>query len=704
MLKNKKNILIVVICLGCVIVGMTIDHYWDVGSKISGVKAKIAHRISTAHQVAKSQKPAQVRKERDGVLILDDFEQEESLAAWEGAQGKFKRIDRHATEGVFSLEVPCPQGQQADLISQYNSKGEDWSGYDFLKADIYNPSDHSIKLVLIIKDAKGNAYANRFDAEYKILPGRNTLAVNLNKLSRNSSSDLLKKDEIIQYVFAVVNAGESTLLFFDYIRLETERKSFKNEQVVVIDIDSDEERRAVPPFLFGANLKVDTTHTVDTINFAKDIGINIFRFPGGDAPGYHWKTSTFDFKTKKPYMFPFSEYDTFIDYCRRAGTDAVIQVNLESGTPQEAAEWVDYTNNQKRFYVKYWEIGNEPYGDWEVSYRPGSEYAENLRDYAMTMKAIDPNIKIGAAVGGEYFGDWDKTIISKAGNYIDFVSFHWYPNHTNRNKKYKGAAHPDPMDVMANAFFIPRIVDYFHHLVQRENPDSVGKIEIAILEWDGAWDAPSYNPEPYAEGIIQWSLANAIFYAESFAQMINSGIVAATNHNFQDTPFGLIRGHYTEEEKYNVLWDGKTIRPKALAFKMFTKYFGDVMVRTDVSGSPTYVKDPDWNPMSYSGEVPYVTAYASKSDDDAHLYIMFINRSPFDSYPAMVKIDGSAYEKNAKRWILTGPDLRSQNDGAPGTVDIIEESAVIDNPENFKIMVPARSVMSVRLTRIKDEG
>jgi len=698
-MKNKKNILFVIICIACVITGIYLDHNLHIVSNFSGIKAKVVSRIVKAYKIAKNKVPVKVRKQQGGILVLDDFEQPESLKIWESAEEKFTRVDRHATEGVFSLEIPCLKGQQSDLVSQYNSKGEDWSAYDLLKADIYSPSDEVIKLVFLIKDVEGNAYANRFDAEYKILPGRNTFVVNLNNLSRNSSDGFLKKDKIVQYVFTVVNSGKNVSLFFDNIRIEKEQKDLGIEKAIMVQINPNKIEAKIEPRLFGSNLKVDTTHTVDTIRFAQDIGINIFRFPGGGTGGYHWKTGTFDFKTQKPYMFPFSKYDTFIEYCRRADAEAVILVNLESGTPKEAAEWVGYTNKEKEFYVKYWEIGNEPYGNWGHSFRPPIKYVENLKNYSTAMKEIDPDIKIGAAMGGDYFGDWDKTVMREAGDYMDFASYHWYPNHTSPRKKYKGASHPDPMDVMANAFYIPTLVSYFNDLVKRENPDRAGKIDIAILEWDGSWDAPSYNPEPYAQGVIQWSLANAIFYAESFAQMIKNGIILTANHDFQDTPYGLIRGHYTEEEQYNVMWDGKTIRPKALAIKMFSKYFGDMMVKTEVEGSPVYVKDPDWNPMSYSGEVPYVTVYASKTEDEKYLYIMFINRSSSDSYPADIAIRDGEYKKEVKRWILIGPYLSAQNDGNPGLVDITEDATTIDDPNNFKIKVPARSVMSVRLEK-----
>ena len=65
-------------------------------------------------------------------------------------------------------------------------------------------------------------------------------------------------------------------------------------------------------------------------------------------------------------------------------------------------------------------------------------YATNLVAYSKAMKAVDPTVKIGAVLttpGGwpdtvkapGDSADWNHTVLSIAGNSIDFVIVHWYP-------------------------------------------------------------------------------------------------------------------------------------------------------------------------------------------------------------------------------------------------------------------------------------
>lgn len=132
------------------------------------------------------------------------------------------------------------------------------------------------------------------------------------------------------------------------------------------------------------------------------------------------------------------------------GAQPIIIANYGSGTPQEAADWVRHANVTKGYGVKYWEVGNEVYGNgeygssWENdthSSKSATTYAQNLVRYATAMKAADPTIKIGAVLttpgswpdgisGPGDSADWNHTVMSIAGSTIDFVVVHWYPGGT----------------------------------------------------------------------------------------------------------------------------------------------------------------------------------------------------------------------------------------------------------------------------------
>jgi hypothetical protein len=116
--------------------------------------------------------------------------------------------------------------------------------------------------------------------------------------------------------------------------------------------------------------------------------------------------------------------------------------------------------------IKYWEIGNEPYGnayystgtdgyecDYAVPYPytdytryanallSPTAYGQAVSNFSVAMKAVDPTIKVGAFSStppGDYSWDyisgvnngqhWTPLVLAQCGSNIDFVIVHWYPN------------------------------------------------------------------------------------------------------------------------------------------------------------------------------------------------------------------------------------------------------------------------------------
>ena len=176
-------------------------------------------------------------------------------------------------------------------------------------------------------------------------------------------------------------------------------------------------------------------------------GIGMLRYPGGSYGDiYHWQTNT----APGGYVAPGTDFDSFMGTAKAIGAQPILIANYGTGTPAEAAGWVQYANITKGYGDKYWEIGNENYGngyygaDWEAdnhASKSPTTYANNVLQYASAMKAVDPTIKIGAVltlpgnwpdgvVASGDSADWNRTVLSIAGSAIDFVIVHWYPGVT----------------------------------------------------------------------------------------------------------------------------------------------------------------------------------------------------------------------------------------------------------------------------------
>ncbi len=170
---------------------------------------------------------------------------------------------------------------------------------------------------------------------------------------------------------------------------------------VQVSIDTTSYVRPLSSQHFGLNTAIwDHTLSQDAADF-QDLGTLTLRFPGGSlSDAYHWQTNmTQDQSWNGPW---FSDYLEFGKLVQALHARAMITVNYGSGTPEEAAAWVDAANNQDGFGFKYWEVGNECYGSWEEDKQSTPHdpvvYATRFADYYAKMKAVDPTIRIGAVI------------------------------------------------------------------------------------------------------------------------------------------------------------------------------------------------------------------------------------------------------------------------------------------------------------------
>src|SRR5437868_10667474 len=140
--------------------------------------------------------------------------------------------------------------------------------------------------------------------------------------------------------------------------------------------------------MFGINTAIwDSAFNTDTTrSMFQEMGVQALRFPGGSlSDEYHWRTNT----TLNNTWTWATSFDAFATVALAINAQTVITANYGTGTPQEAADWVQYANVTKRDGFTYWEIGNECYGSWETDTRQRHHdpytYAIAARDYIALM-------------------------------------------------------------------------------------------------------------------------------------------------------------------------------------------------------------------------------------------------------------------------------------------------------------------------------
>jgi Cellulose binding domain/Fibronectin type III domain len=215
---------------------------------------------------------------------------------------------------------------------------------------------------------------------------------------------------------------------------------------VDVTVNAAEGQGTIPDSAYGLNSAIwDAQMNVPEVqDLLQSARVGMLRYPGGSYGDiYHWKDNT----APGGYVAPGTDFDAFMGTVQKIGAQPILIANYGSGTPQEAADWVRYANVTKHYGAKYWEIGNELYGNghygsgWEHDDHADTSpaaYAHNVADFATEMKAVDPTVRIGAVLtlpgnwpdgvmaSGES-ADWNHTVIPLIAGKADFVIVHWYP-------------------------------------------------------------------------------------------------------------------------------------------------------------------------------------------------------------------------------------------------------------------------------------
>ena len=204
----------------------------------------------------------------------------------------------------------------------------------------------------------------------------------------------------------------------------------------------------------------------DVTQAVRDLGVSILRWPGGNfASGYNWKDGIGP-KAQRPARLELAWADVetnrfgtdeFLRYAERVGAEPYICLNLGLGTIDDARHWVEYTNGDKATYwadqrrkngrdkpwnVKYWALGNEIDGPWQLGHKNAEEYSKFALETAKAMRGVDGSIRLVASGSSNYGADWmawNRTVLQMLRGQIDYIAIHTYINNRDNDfERYLG--------------------------------------------------------------------------------------------------------------------------------------------------------------------------------------------------------------------------------------------------------------------------
>lgn len=405
-------------------------------------------------------------------------------------------------------------------------------------------------------------------------------------------------------------------------------------ETVHLHVDAGEVLRVVDDRLAGLFAAVwdDSFSAPETARLLGWIGNHTLRYPGGSlSDSYHWETNTTEGST---YRWP-TDFDTFAQTALQTQAEVYITVNYGSGTAAEAAAWVDYANRVRSYGFRYWEVGNEVYGSWEYDlHSPAHDpftYALNAADYIGSMKAVDPNIKVGVVAvpdedaysnnrdhpaqnprTGQIHYGWTPVMLStlaSLGVTPDFLIHHRY-------EQYPGQE-SDPFLLQAAKTWPRDAADLRRQLDDYLGPAGSG-IELACTELNSV----SFNP-----GKQTVSLVNGLYLADSVGSILQTEFNALIWTALRN---GLEWGNNNSASLYG--WRGYgnygILSPTNDIYPAY--YVKELLTQFARGGDSVVAADSDYTLLSI-----YAALRA-----DGMLALLVINKSPSEALAAEIAVQG----------------------------------------------------------------
>src|SRR5919198_195161 len=196
----------------------------------------------------------------------------------------------------------------------------------------------------------------------------------------------------------------------------------------------------------------------DVIAQVKGLGVPIMRYPGGNfVSGYNWLDGVGP-KNQRPAVLErawnsleTNQFGTneFLAWCKLVGTEPLLAFNLGTGTPEMAVAYVEYCNVDKGtkwselrrahgydapHNVRYWCLGNEMDGPWQMGHMPAREYGRKARDTARQIRVIDRGLQLVACGSSNTIMPtylvWDREVLEECYDQVDGISLHNYYGNT----------------------------------------------------------------------------------------------------------------------------------------------------------------------------------------------------------------------------------------------------------------------------------
>ncbi len=388
----------------------------------------------------------------------------------------------------------------------------------------------------------------------------------------------------------------------------------------------------------------------DVVEALQRLKVPVVRWPGGCyADIYRWRDGIGP-RSARPITLnkwwgnteeanQFGSHE-FFDFAELIGAKAYLNINVGTGTPGEARDWVEYLSSPsnsrlaserrangraKPYKIDYIGIGNEMWGcggNLKVE-----EFAPMVRMYSTFLRETPgPKVIAGGPTGDDY--RWTEVLMESSRGQIDAISLHYYTLPTGDWAK-KGPAIGFTAAEWTATLARTRQVETMivGHDQRMDKHDPANKLGLMVAEW-GSW----YDATPGT---------NAAFLQQE--NTLRDALIAATNfHIFHRHADRVHMGNIAQMVNVlqaMILTDGPrmVLTPTYHAFRMYQPFQGALAL-------PVQITTPQIGPISSSappGTVPAIDVTAAR-DASGAVHVALVNADPAEAATVDLQLPGLA--------------------------------------------------------------
>jgi alpha-N-arabinofuranosidase len=371
---------------------------------------------------------------------------------------------------------------------------------------------------------------------------------------------------------------------------------------------------------------------------------------------------------------------------------------MGTGTIEEAANWVEYCNgtdnttyanlrrkngHQDPHNVRYWGLGNEVFGPWQIGHKNPEDYAKMALECGKLMKWVDPNIRL-VACGFPAF-EWNRVVLEKLVNIADYISLHIYEGNEDYYEELGSI-----QNVEHNIQLTAAAIDLTDSLRGKPTPlagalpeiRTKKPIQIACDEWNiwyrkqDLWrrDIPNPVEEKYNLRDALW-VASVLNLFHRMGDRVTMANIA--------TMVNAIGTMFTNDQ-------GMFLQTIYFPMKLYRHECGALALTSEVD-SPTFssksVKD-----------VPYLDVSATLADTRKTLSIAVVNRHREEPIRTTLAVQNARIGSQATAFEINGASPEIENSfSEPENVRIIQKG-VSEAGEKFDYVFPAHSITLLKLS------